>query len=275
MSCAQCAAVAGCVSVTSCDENAPNPQTTRTPHDNWRFPRADASPAHAHQCARDVWSPKVLARYLGLGARATNTVRRPLRRNSPSNAGTPAARCARVRSAETYRRNHVPHLGVALSGLAGVLAADGCLVACTIANDSRPDELDRLLHTSPEAGYTFSSENGRAMLLDHFERVDQTDCPFTLVFPKYTSRMGGEDSIPGDPFGVDALGPPPIRRVSLIQPLLTDVLGRDEARVVQAIGLRSASAGRAGPRTPRPAGRSRAGPGPGSWRRRWRRCARR
>jgi GrpB-like predicted nucleotidyltransferase (UPF0157 family)/SAM-dependent methyltransferase len=80
---------------------------------------------------------------------------------------------------------HVPHLDRALAELARVVAAGGRFVACTIANDTRPDELDRLLQTSPDAGYTFSSENGREMLLDHFERVDQTDCPFTLVFPDH------------------------------------------------------------------------------------------
>ena len=80
---------------------------------------------------------------------------------------------------------HVPHLDVALSELARVVTAHGCLVACTNANDTRPDELDRLLQMSPDAGYTFSSENGRTMLLEHFERVDRTDCPFTLVFPDH------------------------------------------------------------------------------------------
>lgn len=59
---------------------------------------------------------------------------------------------------------HVPHVDVELSELARVLVADGRLIACTIANSTRPDELDHLLDTLRAAGYTFSSEDGRAML---------------------------------------------------------------------------------------------------------------
>jgi hypothetical protein len=78
----------------------------------------------------------------------------------------------------------VPHLDIALSELPRVLTTDDGVVAGTIANNTRPDELDQLLGTSPDDGYTSSSENDRAILLDHFEHVDQTECPFTLVFPR-------------------------------------------------------------------------------------------
>jgi SAM-dependent methyltransferase len=71
---------------------------------------------------------------------------------------------------------HVPDLNMALSELTRVLTEHGRLVVGTIANDTRPDELDRLLGAPPDAGYTFSSENGHAMLLEHFQHVDQVEC---------------------------------------------------------------------------------------------------
>ncbi len=83
---------------------------------------------------------------------------------------------------------HVPDPETAIAEFVRVLTADGLLLASTGSDD---DEYRRLAWASlfdeePQPApppLSFSRENGRALLLRHFHRVEQIDCDAVLVFP--------------------------------------------------------------------------------------------
>lgn len=83
---------------------------------------------------------------------------------------------------------HVVDPQTALGELARVLDAGGLLIASTISDDTESRRLAwaTLFHQEPQpapAPLSFSRENGRDLLVEHFRHVEQVDCDAALVFP--------------------------------------------------------------------------------------------
>ena len=82
---------------------------------------------------------------------------------------------------------HVPDPETAIAELARVLDAGGLLLASTGSDDDLERRLAwaRLFDEEPQPEsppLSFSRENGRDLLLEHFRDVEQVDCDAALVF---------------------------------------------------------------------------------------------
>ncbi len=82
-----------------------------------------------------------------------------------------------------------------------MLEAGGLLVASTLSNDTGSRRLAwaTLFNEEPQPApspLSFSRENGRRLLLDHFSEVQQVDCDAALVFPTRDRLVPYVESLP-------------------------------------------------------------------------------
>jgi SAM-dependent methyltransferase len=96
---------------------------------------------------------------------------------------------------------HVADSDRALAEVARVLEGDGRLVASTLSNDTESRRLAwaTLFNEDPQPAQSplsFSRENGRRLLLNHFSEVEQVDCDAALVFPTRDRLVPFVESLP-------------------------------------------------------------------------------
>jgi len=96
---------------------------------------------------------------------------------------------------------HVADPETAIAELARVLEAGGTLIASTLSDDTseRRRAWAMLFDAEPQPPtppLSFSRENGRQLLLQRFDHVDQLDCDAELVFPTRDSLARYVASLP-------------------------------------------------------------------------------
>ena len=96
---------------------------------------------------------------------------------------------------------HIEDPVTAIAELARVLEPGGILVASTLSDDteSRLQAWATLFQEERQpapAPLSFSRENGRELLLQHFGHVEQTDCDAVLVFPTRERLARYVDAVP-------------------------------------------------------------------------------
>jgi|SRR5215204_176260 len=96
---------------------------------------------------------------------------------------------------------HVENPATAIAELARVLEPGGIVIASTLSDDtmSRDQAWAELFDEEPQPApppLSFSRENGRKLLLRHFEDVEQIDCDAELVFRDRERLARYVDAIP-------------------------------------------------------------------------------
>jgi SAM-dependent methyltransferase len=96
---------------------------------------------------------------------------------------------------------HVDDPATAIAELARVLKPDGVLVTSTISDDTETRRrawarlFDEPTRPAPPP-LSFSRENGRALLIPYFQRVEKSDCDAVLVFQTRERLVRYVDAIP-------------------------------------------------------------------------------